>query len=627
MYFIDFFKKVFKLKNIGIIVWMVINLYIIISFFPTTEGVTNGSEALVAIIRGVIVYAISVALALSPIGEAIFRSMNGCREIADSSILNRLTPLFNEIYEKAKLKDPNLSQNIKLYMVDQPYPNAFALGRNTVCVTNGLLHLDDAEIKGIFAHEFAHLSNKDTDIALFIYVGNLLASLMFLILRVILFIISFLMISFSESNSTYETYDAYGRRQRKKGGALKGFVLAAGLDMIYVAIIGLYTKLGIILVSHSSRNHEFAADKFAYNLGYGRELRDALVELQGEAEKPTGFVANLMATHPKTALRIEKLNMYLSGNFDDDLNKSIDEEPQTSNDKTDTADYNTGKTDYLSASSNDTASFNKEETKYSVDSNDTMRQPTINGVIFIDDDINSDKNINNVKNQEIINERTTASNTATFNKNEEKISSADVSKQYNDTTFREDNSKKGSYEKIEDTKAKTKVEVTSSSQKNNNDRMFYIGLFASSFIQIIPVIFTKTAFLLLNVGVIFGDKFQLYDLAMSITYFVDALGEVFDKIIYLFTRELYLACDIILILLSILIIIKLNKENRGNELKRINYLSAIVGSCMRIFIRIASYYHIMDLKNLDNLCDVILLISAITNGILIFKRKKNNKKY
>ena len=441
MYFIDFFKKVFKLKNIGIIVWMVINLYIIISFFPTTEGVTNGSEALVAIIRGVIVYAISVALALSPIGEAIFRSMNGCREIVDSSILNRLTPLFNEIYEKAKLKDPNLSQNIKLYMVDQPYPNAFALGRNTVCVTNGLLHLDDAEIKGIFAHEFAHLSNKDTDIALFIYVGNLLASLMFLILRVILFIISFLMISFSESNSTYETYDAYGRRQRKKGGALKGFVLAAGLDMIYVAIIGLYTKLGIILVSHSSRNHEFAADKFAYNLGYGRELRDALVELQGETEKPTGFVANLMATHPKTALRIEKLNMYLSGNFDDDLNKSIDEEPQTSNDKTDTADYNTGKTDYSSASSNDMASFNKEETKYSVDSNDTMRQPTINGVIFIDDDINSDKNINNVKNQEIISERTTVSNTATFNKNEEKISSTDVSKQHNDTTFREDNSK------------------------------------------------------------------------------------------------------------------------------------------------------------------------------------------
>ena len=621
MYFIDFFKKVFKLKNIGIIVWMVINLYIIISFFPTTKGVTNGSEALVAIIRGVIVYAISVALALSPIGEAIFRSMNGCREIVDSSILNRLTPLFNEIYEKAKLKDPNLSQNIKLYMVDQPYPNAFALGRNTVCVTNGLLHLDDAEIKGIFAHEFAHLSNKDTDIALFIYVGNLLASLMFLILRVVLFIISFLMISFSESNSTYETYDAYGRRQRKKGGALKGFALAAGLDMIYVAIIGLYTKLGIILVSHSSRNHEFAADKFAYNLGYGRELRDALVELQGEAEKPTGFVANLMATHPKTALRIEKLNMYLSGNFDDDLNKSIDEEPQTSNDKTDTADYNTGKTDYLSASSNDTASFNKEETKYSVDSNDTMRQPTINGVIFIDDDINSDKNINNIKNQEIINERTTVSNTASFNKNETKVSSTDVSKQHNDTTFREDNSKKGSYEKIEDTKAKTKVEVTSSSQ-NNNDRIFYIGLFILSFIKFILWIYQTIYFKFIyekpypNDIIVFLSKgLQLF---VSVFYFV-------PNIFYLY--------DILLILLLGLIIIKLNKEQRIKELKRLNYLSSIIACCMIICIDINHYilYTISSYVIFPvffwNLFSVILLISTITNGILIFKRKKKNKKY
>ena len=611
MYFIDFFKKVFKLKNIGIIVWMVINLYIIISFFPTTEGVTNGSEALVAIIRGVIVYAISVALALSPIGEAIFRSMNGCREIVDSSILNRLTPLFNEIYEKAKLKDPNLSQNIKLYMVDQPYPNAFALGRNTVCVTNGLLHLDDAEIKGIFAHEFAHLSNKDTDIALFIYVGNLLASLMFLILRVILFIISFLMISFSESNSTYETYDAYGRRQRKKGGALKGFALAAGLDMIYVAIIGLYTKLGIILVSHSSRNHEFAADKFAYNLGYGRELRDALVELQGETEKPTGFVANLMATHPKTALRIEKLNMYLSGNFDDDLNKSIDEEPQISNDKTDTADYNTSKTDYLSASSNDKASFNKEETKYSVDSNDTMRQPTINGVIFIDDDINSDKNINNVKNQEIINERTTVSNTATFNKNEEKISSTDVSKQHNDTTFREDNSKKGSYEKIEDVKVKTKVEVTSSSQKNN-DRIFYIGLF------------------ILSLGSIFFDRYNIFGLGK---YISDNLGlsevaEIFKNIhMYVFVDLDFIHEKMLIfwVLLLLSIIIKLIKENRIGELKRINYLSVIVGLCL--YCLLLSFLFSRYRSILWGLRIITLLISAIANGILIFKRKKNNKKY
>ena len=605
MYFIDFFKKVFKLKNIGIIVWMVINLYIIISFFPTTKGVTNGSEALVAIIRGVIVYAISVALALSPIGEAIFRSMNGCREIADSSILNRLTPLFNEIYEKAKLKDPNLSQNIKLYMVDQPYPNAFALGRNTVCVTNGLLHLDDAEIKGIFAHEFAHLSNKDTDISLFIYVGNLLASLMFLILRVILFIISFLMISFSESNSTYETYDAYGRRQRKKGGALKGFVLAAGLDMIYVAIIGLYTKLGIILVSHSSRNHEFAADKFAYNLGYGRELRDALTELQGENVKPSGFVANLMSTHPETYLRIEKLNKYLSEIFNNNSSRSVNESSNREYD-TDTFDK-----------------FEKNEINYSsAGSNETIDQSANNGITFINDDItNIEKKIKNINYQKSINKNIKAPNinTTAFNKNETKVNTNDTSSQPNDITAVRDNSilntTNNSYEKIEDRKTKTKVEVTSSSQKNNNDRMFYIGLFILSFIEFIPSIIQ---FFLLKINNYFEFIiFKGFDLFYSVVYFV-------PNIFYLY--------DILLILLLGLIIIKLNKEQRIKELKRLNYLSSIIACCMIIYKDINYYILYINISPYVifpvffwNLFSVILLISTITNGILIFKRKKNNK--
>ena len=51
--------------------------------------------------------------------------------------------------------------------------------------------LSDAKIKVIFAHEFVHLSNTNTDIIWFIYVRNLIVSIMFLILRVILFRISF----------------------------------------------------------------------------------------------------------------------------------------------------------------------------------------------------------------------------------------------------------------------------------------------------------------------------------------------------------------------------------------------------------------------------------------------------
>ena len=83
--------------------------------------------------------------------------------------------------------------------------------------------------------------------------------------------------------------------------------------------------------------------------------------------------------------------------------------------------------------------------------------------------------------------------------------------------------------------------------------------------------------------------------------------------------------DVLLILLLILKITKLNKENRIGELKRINYLSVIVGHCLYCLLLsfpFSRYYLI-----LWSLLIIALLISAITNGILIFKRKKSNKKY
>ena len=75
--------------------------------------------------------------------------------------------------------------------------------------------------------------------------------------------------------------------------------------------VGLWTKFGLFLVNHSNRNHEYEADKFAYDLGYGIPLRNALEILRDENGNPSGFVANLMSTHPDINTRIDKLNSYI----------------------------------------------------------------------------------------------------------------------------------------------------------------------------------------------------------------------------------------------------------------------------------------------------------------------------
>ncbi len=55
----------------------------------------------------------------------------------------------------------------KVYIVDNPQPNAFATGRNpehaAVCVTTGLLSMvDNEELAGVLAHELSHIKHRDT---------------------------------------------------------------------------------------------------------------------------------------------------------------------------------------------------------------------------------------------------------------------------------------------------------------------------------------------------------------------------------------------------------------------------------------------------------------------------------
>src|SRR4029078_11408083 len=54
----------------------------------------------------------------------------------------------------------------RLYLIPSPQPNAFATGRNprhaAIAVTEGLLaHLPREQVRGVIAHEMAHIANRD----------------------------------------------------------------------------------------------------------------------------------------------------------------------------------------------------------------------------------------------------------------------------------------------------------------------------------------------------------------------------------------------------------------------------------------------------------------------------------
>lgn len=82
-------------------------------------------------------------------------------KILSQEQIPELFSIVQELASESKIPIP------KLYLIDDPAMNAFATGRNphhaAVAVTRGLLEkLTPEEVKGVVAHELAHIQNWDT---------------------------------------------------------------------------------------------------------------------------------------------------------------------------------------------------------------------------------------------------------------------------------------------------------------------------------------------------------------------------------------------------------------------------------------------------------------------------------
>ncbi len=213
----------------------------------------------------------------------------------DENSAPQLYNMVKELAEKAQLPMP------KVYLINEQQPNAFATGRDpehaAVAATTGIMQvLTTRELRGVMAHELAHVKHRD------ILISTISATMAGAISSVANFAVFF------------GGRDEHGRPSNPIAGILISLLAPMAAMVIQMAI---------------SRAREFEADRGGAEIcGDPKALADALTKIEryakglpmepAEAHPTTaqmmiinplhaGGLSGLFRTHPHTEQRVEKL--------------------------------------------------------------------------------------------------------------------------------------------------------------------------------------------------------------------------------------------------------------------------------------------------------------------------------
>ena len=257
------------------------------------EASGNGSSAIL-----IILFAGGYALFQYYAASSIALSMSGAHQIQ-----KRDNPRLWNIVENLAI-----SQGMpmpKVYIINDPAPNAFATGRNpekaVVAATTGLLEImDDNELEGVMAHELGHVKNYDIRVSMIVF--GLISAIGILA-------------DFAIRMAWYS-----GMSRNRDSGQL-------GMILIRVGVVGwiIAALVGPLVSAAVSRQREYLADASGAEMtSYPDGLASALKKL-GDYGRPMqransamahmyindpikpGLVERAFSTHPPIQKRIERL--------------------------------------------------------------------------------------------------------------------------------------------------------------------------------------------------------------------------------------------------------------------------------------------------------------------------------
>ncbi len=257
--------------------------------------------SMIGIVIALAVWVVLLLVAFSG-GEDILLAQAGATEV-DKRQAARLLNIVEEMQIAAGLKTMP-----RVFIVNSPVPNAFAVGRTperaAITVTTGLLaRLNRDELQGVIAHEMSHIVNRDT---MFMTLAGITVGALVLI----------------ADSMRYVRFSSYGGKSDSKDSGQLGAILM----VISILLIILAPILAQLLYFACSRRREYLADACgAQFTRYPEGLASALEKISGAqvAEEQhsrvlapmyivnplaaSGESGSVLSTHPPTSERIKIL--------------------------------------------------------------------------------------------------------------------------------------------------------------------------------------------------------------------------------------------------------------------------------------------------------------------------------
>jgi heat shock protein HtpX len=278
------------------------NILSIVSFFMTVINVfINWLPAYVLVLifggdrlsRGgavaiaTLIYVLVIGFLLSPPGQFLLRWRYGARRptAQERDLLDAAWQTTLQAFERR-----GRAARPKLFVSDEPYPNACALGTNTVILTRGMLSLaTEGELCAVTGHELGHIYHGDSTLSLINTAVSCLGNIATTIITVLIVLLGII-----------------------DEGLRRVIPSCAWIIVLFVlfwkAVHWVFRHLCNIGVLACGRETEYRADAFSAELGFKDDLISFLYKLQtAETTKMGSVWAMLNRTHPPAALRIRRL--------------------------------------------------------------------------------------------------------------------------------------------------------------------------------------------------------------------------------------------------------------------------------------------------------------------------------